>query len=257
MCIHKIAKRLCKICLGNGICIHKKVKLRCNICNPDAFCIHNILKNKCAKCDGSSLCIHKKTKSLCKQCGGSALCKSAWCEKYRYTKYNGYCMTCCIHLFPDIKICKNYKTKEKHVTDKIIEAFPNFTWVADKKIQDGCSRRRPDLLLDLGSHIIILEVDENKHIGYDCSCENKRLMELSQDLAHRPIVLIRFNPDGYTNQEGQKITSCWRLSNLGVMVIVKTKKKEWEERIQSLKESIQYWIDNQTEKTIEIIELYY
>jgi len=43
---------------------------------------------------------------------------------------------------------------------------------------------------DMGSHIII-EVDENKHTDYDCSCEHKRLMELSQDLQHRPIVLSR------------------------------------------------------------------
>ena len=33
--------------------------------------------------------------------------------------------------------------------------------------------------------------------------------------------------------------------------------KEWKERINSLKEQIQYWIDNPTEKTIEIIELFY
>jgi hypothetical protein len=34
----------------------------------------------------------------------------------------------------------------------------------------------------MGSHIIIVEIDENKHTDYDCSCENKRLMELSKDL---------------------------------------------------------------------------
>ena len=93
---------------------------------------------------------------------------------------------------------RNYKTKEKYVVDQIKQTFTNFTWVADKKVQDGCSRRRPDLLLDMGSHIIIVEIDENKHTDYDCSCENKRLMELSQDLQHRPIVFIRFNPDNYS-----------------------------------------------------------
>ena len=33
--------------------------------------------------------------------------------------------------------------------------------------------------------------------------------------------------------------------------------KEWKERINTLKTQIQYWIDNSTEKTVEIIELYY
>ena len=152
---------------------------------------------------------------------------------------------------------RNYKTKEKDVVDRIIQTFTNFTWVADKKVQDGCSRRRPDLLLDMGSHIIIVEIDENKHTDYDCSCENKRLMELSQDLQHRPIVFIRFNPDDYTNQDGILVKSCWKLNKLGIMQITKTKQEEWEERIETLKQQIQYWIENPTEKTIETIELFY
>jgi hypothetical protein len=109
----------------------------------------------------------------------------------------------------------------------------------------------------MGSHIIIVEIDENKHTNYDCSCENKRLMQISQDLQHRPIVFIRFNPDGYTNNEGVLIKSCWKLNKLGVVTIVKTKQTEWEQRIECLKQQIQYWIDNPTSKTIEIIELFY
>jgi len=58
-------------------------------------------------------------------------------------------------------------------------------------------------------YIIIIEVDENKHTNYDCNCENKRLMELSQDLQHRPIVFIRFNPYSYTDKNGVKIASYW------------------------------------------------
>jgi hypothetical protein len=41
------------------------------------------------------------------------------------------------------------------------------------------------------------------------------------------------------------------------MLIQKTKQKEWEERIEALKQQIQYWIDNPTEKMIEIVELFY
>lgn len=123
-------------------------------------------------------------------------------------------------------------------------------------MQDGCSRRRPDLLLDLGTHIIIVEIDENKHTDYDCSCEHKRLMELSQDLLHRPIVFIRFNPDDY-EKDGELIKSCWKLNKHGVMSISKKKESEWIDRINSLLNLIQYWIDNPVEKMIEIIELFY
>lgn len=160
-------------------------------------------------------------------------------------------------MFPDETNTRNYKTKENDVANRIKDSFSNFSWVADKKIQDGCSRRRPDLLLDMGTHIIIVEIDENRHTEYDCSCENRRLMELSQDLQHRPIVFIRFNPDGYTTPEGEKVKSCWKSNKKGVLHVSKLRQAEWEERIDSLKEQINYWINNPTEKTVEIVELFY
>jgi len=107
----------------------------------------------------------------------------------------------------------------------------------------------------MGSHIIIVEVDENKHTGY--SCENRRTMELSQDLNHRPIIFIRFNPDSYMTKEGIKITSCWKTNKLGVFQVPKSKQKEWEYRIETLKGQIEYWTKLSTEKTIEIVELFY
>jgi len=256
-CEHKKRKSLCKDCRGASICDHGKRKSTCKSCGGSEICEHEKRKSQCKKCDGASICEHSKRKSNCKSCGGSALCKSDHCETTGNTKYNGYCLPCCIQVCPQIEVSRNYKTKEKDVVDRITIAFPNFTWIADKKIKDGCSQRRPDLLLDMGSHIIIVEVDENQHSDYDCSCENKRLMQLSQDVGHRPIVFIRFNPDAYTNPEGILIKSCWKLNKIGVMSLVKTKENEWIERINTLKTQIQYWIDNPTEKTIEIIQLFY
>jgi len=259
LCSHGKRKNTCKDCGGSEMttCKHGKFKPQCRECGGSAFCEHGRRRTTCRECGGSQICKHGKKKPYCIDCGGSALCRSELCETTGNNKYEGYCLRCFIHLFPDKPNTRNYKTKEKDVVDRIIHTFTNFTWSADKKIQGGCSRRRPDLLLDMGSHIIILEVDENKHIGYDCSCEDKRLMEISKDLQHRPIVFIRFNPDAYTTQDGVLVKSCWKLNKLGVMQIMKTKQKEWEERINSLKQQIHYWIENPTEKTIEIIELFY
>lgn len=257
LCEHNHRKEQCVECDGTQICLHKKQKHVCVECNGTTICEHGKRKYRCIVCGGSQFCIHNKNKDYCKICHGKYLCKSSWCETIGNPKYEGYCLVCYVNMFPDKPNARNYKTKEKDVVDRIIQTFTNFTWVSDKKVQDGCSRRRPDLLLDMGSHIIIIEVDENKHTDYDCSCENKRLMELSQDLQHRPIVFIRFNPDDYTNQDGELVKSCWKLNKLGVMQIMKTKQTEWEERIDSLKQQIQYWIDNTTDKTIEIVELFY
>ena len=255
-CEHGKEKSRCKDCGGSAFCEHGKHKSYCKDCGGSSICEHGKRKSQCKDCGGSSICEHGKEKSRCKDCGGSALCKTPLCETRGHKKYNGFCLPCCVQVCPDIKVARNYKTKEKHVVDRIKETFPNFTWVADKSVKDGCSNRRPDLLLDLGSHIIIVEIDENKHNAYECSCENKRLMLISQDVGHRPIVFIRFNPDAYKSTEGP-IRSCWKLNMLGVMTILKTKMEEWEHRLDCLLKQIQYWSEHETCKTIEIIELFY
>lgn len=72
-----------------------------------------------------------------------------------------------------------------------------------KTINGACSKRRPDLFLDLGYQIIVTEIDEYQHLNtsYDSTCENKRIMEISQDVGHRSVVFIRFNPDEYKKME--------------------------------------------------------
>ena len=125
------------------------------------------------------------------------------------------------------------------MVENVKTKFKDFTWFADKKVSDGCSRRRPDLLLDLGYQVIIIEVDENQLTDYDCSCENKRTMELSQDLGHRPIVFIRFNPDDY-EKDGTSVNSCWCVNGKGICVGKKSKETEWAEGLKCLEEQVTY-----------------
>ena len=111
--------------------------------------------------------------------------------------------------------------------------------------------------MDLGYHVLMVEVDENQHNNYDCSCENKRLMQLAQDIGHRHMIVIRFNPDAYETTNGEKIPSCWKLNKKGVVHIPSKQKKNWDDRIETLLKRIQYWIDNQIERQIHIEELFY
>jgi len=266
--IHKKSCRECKkikqelydkniVCKETKLCIHNNNINHCKECGYGLVCLHNNIWEDCYKCKNE--CRHKINICNCRICGGWGLCKNKWCDSLKSTnkKYNGYCLRCFVNMFPELPNSRNYKTKENDVVTRIKQNFPLFDWITDKRIKDGCSKRRPDLLLDLGTHIIIVEIDENKHSDYECSCENKRLMELSQDSEHRPIIFIRFNPDGYNDINGNKIKSCWKLNKLGIMCIEKTKNIEWIERINTLNQQIQYWIDNPNEKMIEIIELFY
>ena len=274
--------KICKPCIPCILCEHGKCNtLRCKDCvriskaeameakkkkatqeaKEARLCEHGKCKSYCKVCVRfSQLCEHGKyNKSFCKICDGSKLCRSSWCHTSGNQKYEGYCVPCFINNPENIlkPAMRNHKTKEKEVVDCVMQHYPQFTWIADRRVQDGCSRRRPDLLLDMGSHILIVEIDENKHSGYDCSCENKRLMEISQDLQHRPIVLIRFNPDSYRDQVGILVNSCWQLNKIGVMSIIASKRSDWNTRLETLTQQIQYWIDNATEKMVEIVELFY
>ena len=187
------------------------------------------------------------------------ICKTHLCGTKVSEKYEGYCMICFMNLFPDKPITKNYLTKENNVRKFVLESFGDLSWIVDKKIKDGCSKRRPDLLLDLGYQIIIIEIDENQHITYDSSCEYKRLVDISDDLGNRPIILIRFNPDDYILQDGTKKQSCWSINTKGLCSIKKTYQKEWQERLNILKEKIIFWLnpENKTQDLILMEHLFF
>uniref|UniRef100_A0A6C0D8R9 Uncharacterized protein n=1 Tax=viral metagenome TaxID=1070528 RepID=A0A6C0D8R9_9ZZZZ len=179
-------------------------------------------------------------------------CKIPLCYVRGNPKYDGYCLRCYIHMFPDKPISRNFKTKERTVIDYILNKFPDVTWIADKKIYDGCSSKRPDLFLDLGYQVIIIEVDENQHTGYNC--ENKRMMEISQDVNHRPIIFIRFNPDSYY-ENNIKVPSCWSVNKKGLLTL--RDKEEWNDRLRKLKKTVKKWLTKVSEKTIQSIQLFY
>jgi hypothetical protein len=294
-CTHGKRKSICKECKGTQICLHNKIKYDCIVCTPSLkcehgvrkilckkctpnkcehgntkayckdckckkgsqVCIHNSIKKRCVQCHGPQICEHDKWKYYCRQCDGRYLCKSEWCDTIVTKKYNGYCLHCTVNLFPEIQISQNYKTKEFTVISYIREQYADYGWIHNRKIAGGISLCKPDLLLDLDKHTIIIEVDENQHNRYDCSCENKRLMQLSQDNKHKPIVFIRFNPDCYIDDSGIKIISCWRMGKDGVLRLTESKKDIWNQRLLTLKESINYWLSNYTEKMVEVIQLYF
>jgi hypothetical protein len=187
----------------------------------------------------------------------SKTCKYDWCSTRVTDKYDGYCLRCFIHTFPDKKVSRNYKTKEFAVVEFVKEWFPNLTWITDKKVQGGCSKRRPDMFLNVGDQVLMIEVDENQHMPYDCSCQNKRIMELSQDVGHIPIVFIRFNPDSYIIEGGKNVSSCWGTNQKGMCVVRKSKQSEWKTRLLTLVDQIDYWLEHRTDRTVESVELFY
>ena len=259
ICIHGKYQSRCVSCDGSDICIHNKRKTRCTTCGGSDFCVHGKRKTRCLECGGSEMCKHKIRRMICKECegsmickhgvrvtrclecGGSETCKNDWCNSRKKHKYEGYCYVCFLNNpeFKEREIVRNYKNKERAVAEFIMnqDETKGLSWVHDKMIDGGCSKRRPDLLVDLGTHVVILEIDEQQHNDYDTTCEQARNMSLWEDVQCRPITFIRFNPDKYT-KEGTAIPSCWTLSKKGLCILKQKAKKDWSARLTALKERV-------------------
>ena len=78
--------------------------------------------------------------------------------------------------------------------------------LADRIIDSTCNLYRPDILYDCGTHIVVVECDENQHRNYpweSCSLnrslehmEEKRMYEIT--IAYGlPAIFLRWNPDNF------------------------------------------------------------
>ena len=74
----------------------------------------------------------------------------------------------------------------------------------DVVIEHGqCGRERPDRVFELDDKIIILECDEHQHRDRQVSCEQSRMINISQAYGGMPVYFIRWNPDNYTSVGGK------------------------------------------------------
>ena len=260
ICQHNRRRSRCMVCGGSEICEHGRRKANCVMRRGSGVCMHKRRKTLCKECNGTSICKHGKRVSRCIECGGGETCNNDWCGARKQTKYQGFCYVCFVSNpeFKDHEIVRNYKNKERAVADFVnnLDETNDLTWVHDKMIEGGCSKRRPDLLVDMGSHIVIVEVDEQQHADYDTTCDQVRNMNLWEDLQCRPIVFIRFNPDKYTKQE-ITVPSCWTLNKKGLCVLKPSMRKEWTTRLLGLQESIIYWTKNVPSEMLTTRYLFY
>lgn len=188
------------------------------------------------------------------------LCKTPLCEtQISNHRYEGMCLRCFMYTYPNRPVSKSYKTKEYSVVEHVQRCFPELDWIHDRVIPGGESKRRPDLYVDLSDRVVVVEIDENMHRDYECPCENKRLMEISLDVKHRPLVFVRFNPDQYYTCDGTSVPSCWGTDNNGLPAIKRCKRDEWNERLNVLNETLRYWTDpaHVPDRTVELLHLFY
>lgn len=155
--------------------------------------------------------------------------------------YRPYCFKCYCVLNPGIEIQRRYKTKEFLLADSLKEMNLEFDFINDKIVNGGCSRKRPDFLFDLFTHTVIVECDENGHNGYETTCELDKLNATFTDLADRPMVIIRFNPDkcketgrSCFDKDAKLIKSEWKMRTNTLMTVLKKHLNEIPEELMTI-----------------------
>ena len=132
------------------------------------------------------------------------------------------------------------------VITRIGTAYPTH---ADK--QHGPSRKRPDLLIELAAFNIIVEVDENQHSQYDPEDEHERIRLIQQDLKHKPLIVIRINPDTY-KKNGKSQGSAFRVNKESKLV--EPIPDKFNARMKRLNDCIDSHIATGTTSTEPIVE---
>ena len=168
----------------------------------------------------------------------SSRCKL--CHMIRSTKkYNYLCVPCFYHTNPHLEASRKfYQTRQNHLFARLKVDFPGI-FQYDQTVKGGCSNRRPDVFLDLLTHVLVGEHDEGQHTW--SQCDDRRNMELMVDCGNRPMVILRINPDAYTDKWGNKHASTFSYDKNMVLTV---DTKMWNARYQVLYDRIQYWIKN-------------
>jgi len=223
ICEHKRRRERCIECDGASICEHKRRRSACAECDGASICEHKRRRNTCTECDGSSICEHKRRRNTCKECDGSSICE--------HKRRRSACAECCPPELQYTRFChvcgerdakgRKYGTPgvcarcdktipervEHKVKDYLLSKLPPPSGNDDKITGSECgeSRRRADLVWIGHDRVIQVEIDEDEHKGRSVDCELGK-MDSSKWGLHtedqcKPMVFIRFNPDGCQSEE--------------------------------------------------------
>ena len=67
-----------------------------------------------------------------------------------------------------------------------------------------CGLERPDFVMTENDHVVIVEVDEDQHKSYEQSCEQTRMINITQSYGGMPVFWIRYNPDAFKMNKSKR-----------------------------------------------------
>jgi hypothetical protein len=124
------------------------------------------------------------------------------------------CITCgLIAVLSDTKRCstcepettKKYTKRKETRVRNLLELHHIMFHSHDTIIDHGVwGKERPDFVIHCGTHILILEVDEDQHKSYKREREMLRMKKISHFFGGLPVFWIRYNPDSFKASEKMK-----------------------------------------------------
>lgn len=207
--IKKTTINLCKL-HGNGkACImpncYKLSDPTTHLCPEHS----NTPKCKTAGCHSPPISYPPESKSLyCAFHSQKSRCPNCvdWIDSQKgQEKYDGYCIRCFKHCFPNDPRINTIKadTKEfkvQHFINQHFEGFIHNVPIYSHNCDCTC-RRRIDHYLPLGGSILVVETDEYQHRYYSKMEEDVRYNDLYMHFSGKWI-FIRFNVHSYTDNTG-------------------------------------------------------
>ncbi|KAJ3366398.1 hypothetical protein GGF32_005400 [Allomyces javanicus] len=246
--------RVCLLCKlegvkggGTSVCDpHSKQNYGCKCCTHD----------RQVQGYATRYCYHLFKRHECGSCKGRKICTTVGCHLRAWEKGGGLCMICFLDANPGHVLAKAHRAKEVDVVAHVRRLCPDLPFLYNKCIPTGTARRRPDISLDLGSFVLVLEIDEDQHRGSAYVDEHARIQDLQADANGRPLVVIRFNPDRFLDAAGNVVESCWARSASGLTCVVD--EIIWLERLAVLVASSRHAIQTGKPKyAITVLKLYY
>ena len=125
------------------------------------------------------------------------------CTSIGTVDVNGMCWAYCVPTTIYNKQHKKFQTLKQNRIEALLKKEISMDLLCvDKVIDSSCSLRRPDFVYDVGSHIVIIEVDEKAgaKLSYhkeESEKEHIRMFEISNSFEGRPLIFIRYNPDSF------------------------------------------------------------
>lgn len=190
--------------------------------------------------------------------------------------YDGYCVRCFCYSFPNdpraARARKCIHVRENTTVAELKKHVPDYNWTFDKKFSHRTfligvqTRFRPDARTTQGDRIIIVEIDEQSHRRCLCATEREREYSFVKQNREKTVVMVRYNPDEYTDYNGVYHPSCFTSATKDNEVphIHPKRKAVWQARIQELVNTVRTLSDpaftlppKQPDRPLLICELFY